>query len=170
MQSDNVREREAPLFSAVITPHRSLSRRGFVALMMVIGGVNFVGGLVFFLAGAWPIVGFMGLDVALIYWALKTSYRSASSYEEVVVTPSEMTVRKVSHRGEVGEWSLNPLWVRLHRSDVDEFGMRELNLVSQGRRLPIAAALSPVERENLATALSAALDEAKRGPTRTVFH
>ncbi|MBX6426086.1 MAG: DUF2244 domain-containing protein [Variibacter sp.] len=169
MRIDNDRGPEPPIFSAVITPHRSLSRKGFLALMLVIGGVSFTGGLAFYMAGAWPVVGFMGLDVALMYWALKANYRSAAAYEQVIVTPSELTVRKVSHRGEVGEWSLNPLWVRLDRQSMDDFGLQQIALVSHGRRLPIASYLSPAERESFAAALAAALAEAKRGPTRTVL-
>jgi uncharacterized membrane protein len=43
-----------------------------------------------------------------------------------------------------------------------------LFLVSRGRRLTIAKDLAPDERESFAAALAAALNEAKRGPTRTV--
>jgi uncharacterized membrane protein len=169
MGADNDNGREAPIFSALITPHRSLTRSGFLALMIVVGGVNFLGALLFFVEGAWPVIGFMALDVVLVYWALKANYRSAAAYEQVIVTPSELTVRKVSHRGQVGEWSLNPLWVRLDRRGMEEFGLIELALVSQGRRLPIAAALSPRERESFAAALAAALALARRGPTRTAL-
>jgi uncharacterized membrane protein len=169
MDCDNDREREAPLFSAVITPHRSLSQRGFLALMLTIGGSNLAGAAAAAFAGAWPVVAFMLLDVALVYWALKANYRSGAGYEQVIVTPSELTVRKVSHRGKVGEWSLNPQWVRLERDEIEDFGLQELALVSGGRRLPVAAALSPRERESFASALAAALAQAKRGPTRTVI-
>jgi uncharacterized membrane protein len=169
MESDNDRGREPPLFSAVITPHRSLSRRGFIALMVVIGGINYAGGLVFFIAGAWPVVGFMGLDVALIYWALKANYRSGASYEQVIVTPSELTIRKVSHRGPVAGWSYNPRRVNIDLLDIDEIGLQHLALVSHGRRLPIAASLSPSERESFAAALAAALAQARHGPSRTAF-
>jgi len=41
--------------------------------------------------------------------------------------------------------------------------------VSHGRRLGIAGFLGPHEKKSFATALSAALGEARRGPTRTVF-
>jgi len=78
-------------------------------------------------------------------------------------------VRKVNHRGGVREWTLNPLWVRLERVMHEEFGIERLFLVSHGRRLPIAGFLGAQEKASFAHALSAALGEAKRGPTRTVF-
>ena len=137
--------------------------------MLCIGAVSFVSGLLFLLIGAWPVFGFFGLDVLLIYWAFRANFRAARAYEEVTVTASELTVRKVSHRGRVREWTLNPLWVRLDRIVHEEFGIERLFLVSHGRRLPIAAFLGPHEKASFAHALSNALGEAKRGPTRTVL-
>ncbi len=173
MISGNGQNREAApeptLFSAIITPHRSLSGTGFLILMAALGLVSFAAGMVFLLLGAWPVFGFFGLDVLLIYWAFRLNYRAARAYEEVMVTPSELRVRKVSHRGKVAEWSLNPLWVRLDRDSHEEFGIERLFLVSRGRKLPIAGCLSPPEKESFAAALGAAIGEAKRGPTRTVF-
>ena len=160
---------DAKLFSAVITPHRSLSSTGFLIFMLCIGGLSFVCGVMFLLLGAWPVFGFLGLDVLLVYWAFRANYRSARAYEEVTVTASELTLRKVNHRGGVREWTLNPVWVKLDRIVHEEFGVERLFLVSRGRRLSIAGALSPDEKKDFASALSAALGEAKRGPTRTVF-
>jgi uncharacterized membrane protein len=169
MSADNDHSQEPTIFSAVLTPHRSLSRTGFLLLMLVVGGISFITGMVFLLAGAWPVLGFCGLDVLLVYLAFRVSYRRAKAYEQVTVTPSELTVRKVSHRGRIREWTLNPLWVRLDRVVHAEFGIERLFLVSHGRRLAIAGFLGPQEKESFAHALSAALGEAKRGPTRTVF-
>ncbi len=160
---------EPTIFSAVLTPHRSLGRRGFLLLMLVLGSISFTTGMVFLLAGAWPVFGFCGLDVLLVYWAFRVSYRRGKAYEQVTVTPSELTVRQVSHRGGIREWTVNPLWVRLDRVVHAEFGIERLFLVTQGRRLAIAGFLGPQEKESFAHALTRALGEAKRGPTRTVF-
>ena len=136
--------------------------------MMLVSGFSFIAGMVFFLLGAWPVVGFLGLDVLLVYWAFRVNYRAAAAFEEVTVTPSELRVRRVSHRGKVAEWTLNPLWTQLARDTHEEFGLQHLFLVSRGRKLPVAGFLSPPERESFAAALSAALGEAKRGPTRAL--
>jgi len=169
MADDNAGIDEPTLFSAILTPHRSLGRTGFLAVMLLIGGISFAAGLVFFLAGAWPVVGFLGLDVLLVYWAFRVSYRTAAAYEQVTMTPTTLKVRKVSHRGEIAEWTLNPVWVRLQREAHEEFGIERLFLVSHGRRLPVAGFLGPKEKASFAVALSAALGEARRGPTRTVL-
>ena len=166
---DQARDRATVLFDVILTPHRSLNGLGFAILMTVVAAVNIGLGVSFMLQGAWPIFGFCGLDVLLLYWAFKVSYRRAKAYEQVTVTSSELTVRQVSHRGRISEWTLNPLWVRLDRVVHAEFGIERLFLVSRGRRLAIAGCLGPQEKESFALALSAALGEAKRGPTRTVF-
>jgi len=169
MSRDNAAPSDPEIFSAIITPHRSLSSTGFLILMLSIGGLSFVSGVLFLMLGAWPVFGFLGLDVLLIYWAFRINYRAARAYEEVIVTATELTVRKVSHHGGVREWTLNPVWVQLERIVHEEFGIERLFLVSRGRRLSIAAALGPDEKASFAHALTAALGEAKRGPTRTVF-
>ncbi|MCU1488561.1 MAG: hypothetical protein JWN67_5307, partial [Actinomycetia bacterium] len=103
------------LFSALLTPHRSLNRTGFLVLMGFVCAVSFAAGLAFLLMGAWPVLGFFGLDVLAIYWAFRLNFRHARASEEISVTPSELRVRRTSHRGHVVEWVLNPLWVQLDR-------------------------------------------------------
>jgi uncharacterized membrane protein len=169
MTADNADDLEPTIFSAVITPHRSLNRTGFLLLMGFFGLVSFAAGMAFLIAGAWPVFGFFGLDVALLYWAFRLNYRHAGAYEEVKVTPTALTVRKVSHHGRAREWVLNPLWVRLDKVVQEEFGIERLFLVARGKQLVIASFLGPDEKANFAKELGAALSEAKRGVTRTVI-
>jgi uncharacterized membrane protein len=168
MTANNDPNPDTPLFSAVMTPHRSLGRRGFAIMMLAVAGVSFIAGIVFAVAGAWPVTGFFGLDVLLIYWAFRLNYRAARAYEEIVVTPTELMFRKVSARGSMTEWRCNPLWVRLDRDVHEEFGVQSLHLVSRGERRQIAHFLAPEEKESFGNALQTALAAARRGPTRTV--
>jgi uncharacterized membrane protein len=138
---------EPELFSALLTPYRSLNRTGFVVLMAFLSVVSFVAGVAFLMMGAWPVFGFFGLDVLVIY----------------SVTPSELRVRRVSHRGHVAEWVLNPLWVRLDQQVDDAYGVERLYLVSKGHHLSIGRFLGPDEKASFAKALNAALLAARRG-------
>jgi uncharacterized membrane protein len=156
---------EPKLFSARLTPHRSLNRTGFVVLMALLSAVSFVAGVAFWMMGAWPVFGFFGLDVLVIYWAFRINFRRALATEDIVVTPSELRVRRVSHRGHVVEWVLNPLWVQFEQKSHAEFGIERLYLVSRGRRVSIGSFLGPGEKASFAKALMAALQAAKRGPT-----
>ena len=153
------------LFSALLTPHRSLNRTGFLVLMAFVSLISFGAGLAFLLMGAWPVVGFFGLDVLAIWWAFRINFRHARASEQISVTPSELRVRRVSHRGHVVEWVLNPLWVQLDQKADAEFGIEKLYLLSKGRRVSIASFLGPDEKASFAKALTAALQTARRGPT-----
>ena len=165
MTMGNDLPREPTLFSAILTPHRSLSATGFVIVMALVGGMSFFAGMAFLLMGAWPVFGFFGLDVLAIWWAFRLNFRSAKACEEITVTHSELRVRRTSHRGHVVEWVLNPLWVRLDQKKDPEFGIERLYLVSRGRLVSVGSFLGPDEKASFYNALLAALQAAKRGPT-----
>jgi uncharacterized membrane protein len=168
MTASNAFELDAPqpeLFSALLTPHRSLNRTGFLVLMVALCAISFVAGMVFLLMGAWPVFGFFGLDVLAIWWAFRINFRAAKASEEITVTHSELRVRRTSHRGHVVEWVLNPLWVRLDQKKDPEFGIERLYLVSRGRLVSVGSFLGPDEKASFYNALLAALQAAKRGPT-----
>ena len=156
---------QAELFSAQLTPHRSLNRTGFLVVMAFVSVVSFAAGVAFLLMGAWPVIGFFGLDVIAIHWAFRISFRDAKASEEIRMTPSELFVRRISHRGHVVEFIFNPLWVQLDRKIHAEFGIERLYLVSKGRRVAIGSFLGADEKASLANALMAALQAARRGPT-----
>lgn len=153
------------LLAAKLVPHRSLNRTGFLVLMIALCGVSFAAGVAFLLMGAWPVFGFLGLDVLGIYWAFRVNFRRARAFEEVHVSYAECRIRRVGHRGDVVEWSFNPLWVRIEREVHEEFGVERLYLVARGHRISLGRFLGPNEKESFYNALMPALREAWRGPT-----
>ena len=156
-------EEEEVLFDAVLTPHRSLSPRGFLVLMLAIGVVSFGAGMAFFLVGAWPVVGFLGLDVLLIYIAFKLSYHSARGYESLRLTRDDLTVRRVDPRGKERCWRFQPTWLQVEMDDPPRHESH-LELRSHGRSLVIGGFLTPGERLDLARALREALERARQAP------
>jgi uncharacterized membrane protein len=152
---------DAPIFAARLSPHRSLSPVGFNLLMIAIVGVSFVAGLSFWLMGAWPVVGFFGLDILLIQQAFRLNYRAARAFEEFEVTRARLTVRKVSASGRRREYAFNPYWARLEVDRRPDRLISALRIASHGRRLDIAGFLGPEERESFSAAFSAALAEAR---------
>jgi uncharacterized membrane protein len=137
---------EPTLFEARLQPHRSLTPAGFVAVMAVIAGVSFTAGTAFLMMGAWPIFGFFGLDVLLVYLAFRANFRAARAYEDILVTPSVLAVQQVSARGDARKSEFNPRWVRLETARDDDYGMTRLALVSRGVPLVIGAFLGPRQR------------------------
>ncbi|MGH6908196.1 MAG: DUF2244 domain-containing protein [Aestuariivirga sp.] len=145
-------------WAATLTPHRSLSRQGFLTLMGVIAGMNFAGGLFFFLMGAWPVVGFMGLDVALIWWAFRANFADARRAERIEINTHELILERIA-------WGREPqIWHFLRRSvrvELKEDRARDLvgglYLRSGGMRTEIGKFLNPREKKSLAQALASAL-------------
>lgn len=154
---------EDVLFHARLRPHRSMTRAQVRLLLVAVFLVSFGATLPFVLMGAWPVAGFMGLDVLAVYWAFRCSFRAARAYEDVRVTMLELLLAKVTPRGSRAEWRFNPSWVRLEKQSHEEFGMQRLDLVSSGRRVEVGGFLGPDEKAQLATNLTRALAQARRG-------
>ena len=155
---------EPPLFSVRLQPHRSLNRRGFYILMVFFSGASLISTLPFVVFGAWPVLGFMGLDVAIFYFAFRASFQAARAYEDVEVNFFELKLAKVSPKGERAEWHFNPCFVRLEQDQDKESGKLRLALVSRGKSVEIASFLGSADKADLATDLSQALAVARRGP------
>lgn len=155
--------RRTPFFSARLTPHRSLGPAGFLALMAGTGAICFGTGLLFLTIGAWPVFGFLGLDVAVIYVAFRLNYRAARAYEEIHVSAEDVHVVRVNARGGVQEFHLNPAWARLNVVRIEDEGVVAVSLSSHGRTLEIGGFLNPPDRESFAEAFGRALATARRG-------
>ncbi len=150
-------------FDAVLHPHRSLGRTGFLVLMGAVAFVSTAVSLVFFLLGAWPIVGFLGLDVLLLWWAFRANYRSARLYERVRLTGEELTVERVAWKQPDRRWSFQPYWLRVSMDDPPGHES-QVTLSSHGRTVTVGSFLSPDERLEFANALRTALRAWRRTP------
>jgi uncharacterized membrane protein len=146
------------LFRARLSPHRSLSGRDFRRVMLAVTAVSLTASTGFYLAGAWPVFGFMGLDIALVYLALRASYRSARISETIELTDDALIVLRTGRRGETRRFAFQPAWLRV---ELPEPVMPDTPvwLRSHGRAVAIAQFLSPDERRAVAEALTDALIE-----------
>lgn len=149
------------LFDAVLYPHRSLSPRGFWILMALVSAVSFAAGIAFFLVGAWPVFGFFGLDVLLIFLAFRLSYRAARMMERVKLSADSLQIERVSPYGQVRRWSFQPYWVRVGLEDPPQAGS-VVTIASHGRSVGVGSFLVPGEKAEFASALRAALQSARR--------
>jgi uncharacterized membrane protein len=146
------------IFDAILQPHRSLSPHGFVVLMLAISLICFTAGAVFMIAGAYPVMGFFGLDVLLIYVAFRVNYIAARRYETVRLTEEALVVERVTPNGKRQTWQFQPYWLRVSIDDPPRPDSK-LTLSSHGRSLAIGAFLTPGERLEFAQALKGALDK-----------
>ena len=153
---------EQPHFKALLTPHRSLGRSGFLILMALTGSMCIMPAMVFLSMGAWPITGFFGLDVLALYVAFRMNYRAARAREEVSVSRTHLWIRKVAPSGRAMEHLLNPIWAKLDVSRHPEIGVTALSVRGEGQSIGLGAFLNPDDRESFATAFQGALATARR--------
>jgi uncharacterized membrane protein len=157
------RSPEAPFFDgqllmdAVLRPHRSLSLKAFKAMLIAVIVVNIVVALFFWVQGAFPVAGFLGLDVLALWLAFRWNYRAARAAEYVRIAPGKVHVAAVDKDGAATHWVLNPIWAQVAR---DGRGV----LIRDGEgQMRVGAFLSPKECESFAAALNVALHKARRG-------
>jgi uncharacterized membrane protein len=146
-----------PVFlDAVLAPHRSLPPTGFVAVMAIFGGISFIAGTIFVLRGAWPVMGFFGLDVALVYLAFRINYRSARRQERIRLVEDVLTVERIAVRGARSSWRFQPYWLRVTLEEKPDESNR-LVISSHGRSLVLGSFLGAGERRSFAARLQDAL-------------
>jgi uncharacterized membrane protein len=154
---------DEPFFRALLTPHRSLGRTGFMILMGALLFGWLATGAIFLAHGAWPVFGFFGLDVLLVYVAFRLNYRAARASEEVSVSRTSLDITKTAPSGRTEAHHFNPFWARFSVARHQEIGITGMAVEGQGKNVPIGSFLNPDDRESFAAAFSRALATAKRG-------
>ena len=149
------------IFSATLRPYRSLGPRGMAILIAAIGGLSLSIGTYVWWIGAWPVIGFVGLDVLAIALAFKLNACAARAFEEVEVSRAAIIVRKVTAGGRSQELRFNPQWVRLELEEAEDEGVIRITLRMRDQRVPVGAFLNPRDRETFARAFDAALATAR---------
>ncbi len=150
------RDAQGPWFDAVLYAHPSLSPRGFLLFMTVLCLIGFTTGALFVVAGAWPVMGFFGLDVLLVYIAFRINYRRQRMYETLRLTEDALLVKRVRPGRRTERWRFQPYWLRVAIDDAP-LHASALTLTSHGKTLEIGAFLTASEKLDLAQALTDAL-------------
>ena len=143
-------------FRFELIAYRSLDETSFMILMSAVLVINLIVGVVFSIAGAWPILAFCGLDVALIFWAFKANYRSGRAAETIDLTPHMLTLTRIHPSGSRERFEFNPYWLRVRLAQRPD-GRNELLLYSHGEGFHFARFLSDDERRDFAESLTGAL-------------
>lgn len=127
--------------------------------MTVLCGISFAIGIAFLIMGAWPVLGFFGLDILLIYWAFRMNYRSGREFESVEVSPTALTITRNSVDGAVSRFEFQTYWVRIFL-DEEPSGRTHLRLRSHGKDVRVGQFLSDDERRTFAEMLETEITSA----------
>lgn len=142
---------------AVLQPHRSLGPKGFALVMGSIAVGGFAIGAAFFMAGAWPVAGFCGLEILLLYIAFKMNYRAARLREHIRLTDEGLEIARHKPDGRITRIRLEPAWLNVTMDDPPEHDS-QLVISTRGKGMILGAFLTPAERLEVATALREALN------------
>jgi uncharacterized membrane protein len=145
------------LFEAVSTPPAALSARGMRWLCGLGTAVAAIPAVLFALLGAWPVLGFLGVEVVLVLGLVALHRRwSRAAEERVRLAEGRLTIRCADGRGGQEAAELEAYWTRL---DLEERAgaVPVLTARARGRRVEIGRFLAAEEKRALAAALDGAL-------------
>ncbi|MBI2256085.1 MAG: DUF2244 domain-containing protein [Proteobacteria bacterium] len=153
---------EMAVFEAILYPHRSLGRRGYLILglgtALIMGAYAFT----FLLIGAWPIFGFIGAEWLLFWYLFSRHFRGDRRAERLRLFHDRLIVERIDAKGRFSAFSLQPYWLQVvltRAADVDN----ALFLRSHGKQIEIGAFLSENERRDFAGELTRVLDRHRAG-------
>jgi len=145
------------VFSAVLEPHRSASVRNLNVAVLIFALGSFPFCILFWALGAWPVIGFVGIDVLLLIAALRFHHRAGRAYETIHLTENALTIERVNHWGRSRTWSFTPYWLQVIVEDVDAYRNR-LEIRNREQTLAVGSFLSTQEKIDLAIALKHSLE------------
>ncbi len=146
----------APIFEAVIVPHRSLSRRGRWLVVGFLGLICGINAAIFVHLGAWPVGGFAGGEVLLAAVMLTINAQRARASEVVLLTEHTLHITRTDPAGRRQERSLPTGWLRVALEETPGRVPRLMLQVGRARE-EIATSLGEAEKRDLAAALAQAL-------------
>jgi uncharacterized membrane protein len=145
------------LFEAVSTPPRSLSARGMRWLCALVPLAALPPAVLFWVLGAWPVLGFLGLEAGLVLGLVALHRRwSAAAVEVVRLTEDRLRLITANGRGGRRISEFEPYWTRVALEEVGG-GVARLSLRQRNREVEFGGFLSAAEKRDLAQALEAAL-------------
>jgi uncharacterized membrane protein len=157
-------DQPTPLLDLTLRPHRSLSPAGFAWLMGLLCAVSFAAGFVFFLVGAWPVVGFLGIDVLLVWMAFRASYARGRQHERIVLFDDRLEIERVDSQGRRATESWQTYWLEVDLA-ARAGQAHAVRLSSHGKSTWLGGFLPIEEREPVARLIEDALAKLRYSPS-----
>ena len=139
---------QAPLWRALLWPHRSLPRGGFVffiamtSFLLLVPLLPLIG-----TAALWGLLPFLVLTVAALWFFMMRNYRDGYLVEEISLWPDHISLVRREPLGHRKNWATNPYWVKINRHDAPV--KNYLTLSGGPREVQLGTFLTPEERMDL---------------------
>ena len=144
------------LYEISLYPYRSLNKIGYFILMFSLGFVSFVAGIIFMIKGAWPVFGFFGLDVLLVYIFFKINFRSGKKKEILILTKNQLIIEFYNSKKISKTYYLDAHWLQIRLSKLKN-EMSKLKISSKNKSIIIGSFLGYKEKISVAKSLHKAL-------------
>ncbi|HBK09188.1 MAG TPA: hypothetical protein DDZ81_25575 [Acetobacteraceae bacterium] len=151
--------RPAPIFEALIVPHRSLTRGGGAIVVGILAAISAGVVLRLWLWGAWPAAIFSLLDVPLLLVLLMINWRRARASELIMMTDHQLIVISTDPAGRRQQMCLPTAWLRVDLQAAE--AVPHIVLTSQGKTWEVGAFLHDLDKRSLFDALRDALERAR---------
>ena len=144
------------LYEISLYPYRSLNKTGFFILMFSLGFVSFVAGIIFMIKGAWPVFGFFGLDILLVYIFFKINFRSGKKKEILILTKNQLIIEFYNSKKISKTYYLDAHWLQIRLSKLKN-EMSKLKISSKNKSIIIGSFLRYQEKIDVVKSLKKAL-------------
>ncbi len=141
------------IITITLWPYRSLGNHGYLYLMIAFIGLVFFLSLLFYSLGAWPVAGFLGIEIGLVCLVFQINYNSGKNFEQIYITPQQTCVERVNWRGAKKRFTIVSPWISARCVKTDGY-CDKLILSYHAEKLEIGAFLPPKEKSSLANALN----------------
>jgi len=140
--------------------NQSLTTRGLYILMFFITIPASYIAISFYVLGAWPVLGFMGFEILLIYIAFKILFYNNKFYEHIILDSEKLNILFKKKNKIIKKIELEPTWVQVKIEKIYE-NEDTLIVSSHGKKIILANYLIPEERLKLAGKIKSGLREWK---------
>ena len=143
-------------FDLTLQPPAPLGTDAARIVIGVTGLVMLLAALRFLLVGAWLVLPFMIVDLALLVWAFRASRRAARAFERLRLTGDRLLVERTDAQGRQERWELPRAWTRVELEQ--HAPQNRLWLRHRSRRLLIGRHLNRRERGEVYDVIAGALN------------
>jgi len=143
-------------FETRLQPSQSASGRGIKILGIWLCCVFIMTSIIFATVGAWPVSGFLGLDLILLCLALWLHWKKSRIFERIIICGHTLFLERVSPWGKQQRWSFSTAWLQILIDGPDH---HHLALRSHGTTVTFGNFLTPQERAKVAAQLKQALQQ-----------
>ena len=132
------------LYSITLKPYRSLTKLGFLLMMIALCTFCFITGIIFIKIGAWPVFGFFGLDVFLVYVFFRLSFKSGEEFETINLTKKKLIIKKYKLK-KIRTYIFDANWIKIKILNPKSH-TNKLQISSKNKSLIVGSFLRPDEK------------------------